>query len=242
MRAPFTAGLLIGCLWGAQSVYTGSFEFTPLRANLSQQTSTEVITVKNNGDAAVVVQLQVLQWAMDGDRDVYTDSDEVLATPPIFTLPVAASQVVRVGLTQPVDARREQTYRLFFEEVPPPPEPGYQGLRVALRVGLPIFVAPGSQLPAHPQLNWRALRSGQKEVKLRVTNIGNAHSQIIVLALRPTAGASALAEIKAPGYILAGQAREWVVRLPHGLPGKSIHLSAQTDGGPLEADVALEAQ
>ncbi|MGH2668904.1 MAG: hypothetical protein ACRDH5_07270, partial [bacterium] len=60
--------------------------------------------------------------------------------------------------------------------------------------------------------------------------------------LRPAAGAPAVAEIKAPGYILAGQAREWVVRLPDGLPGKNIHLSARTDGGPLEADVALEAQ
>ena len=240
MRAPFTAGLLIGCLWGAPPLYAGNFELTPLRANLSQQTPTEVITVKNNGDAAVVVQLQLLKWTMDGDRDVYADSDEVLATPPIFTLPVAASQVVRVGLTQPVDARREQTYRLFFEEVPPPPEPGYQGLRMALRVGLPIFVAPA--IAAHPELNWRALRSGQKEVKLHVANTGSAHTQINVLALRPTAGASAVAELKAPGYILAGQAREWVVPLQDGLPGQIIHLSAETDGGPLEADLALETQ
>ena len=240
MRARFTAGLFIGCLWGAQSVYAGSFEFTPLRANLSQHTPTEVITVKNNGHAAVVVQLQLLEWTMDGDKDVYADSDEVLATPPIFTLPVAASQVVRVGLTHPVDSGREQTYRLFFEEVPPPPEPGYQGLRMALRVGLPIFVAPG--IPANPELNWRALRSGQKEVKLHVTNTGNAHTQIIVLALRPTAGAPALAELKAPGYILAGQAREWVVRIRDGLPGQIIHLSAETDGGPLEADLALQTQ
>ena len=240
MRAPFTAGLLIGCLWGAPSLYAGSFEFTPLRANLSKQTPTAVITAKNNGDAAVVVQLQLLEWAMDGDQDVYADSDEVLATPPIFTLPVAASQVVRVGLTQPVDSGREQTYRLFFEEVPPPPEPGYQGLRMALRVGLPIFVAPG--IPANPELNWRALRNGQNEVELHVTNTGNAHMQLIVLALSPIAGAPALAELKAPGYVLAGQAREWVVRLQDGLPGNNIHLSAETDSGPLEADVALEAQ
>jgi hypothetical protein len=86
------------------------------------------------------------------------------------------------------------------------------------------------------------LRSGQKEVKLHVTNTGNAHTQIIVLALRPTAGAPALAELKAPGYILAGQAREWVVRLQDGLPGQIIHLSAETDGGPLEADLALQTQ
>jgi fimbrial chaperone protein len=188
LRAPFTAGLLIGCLWGAQSACAGSFEFTPLRANLSEQTPTAVITAKNNGDAAVVVQLQLLKWAMDGDQGVYADSDEVLATPPIFTLPVAASQVVRVGLTQPVDPTREQTYRLFFEEVPPPPQPGYQGLRMALRVGLPIFVAPG--IPANPQLNWRALRHGQKEVKLHVTNTGNTHMQLIVpQANRGCAGA-----------------------------------------------------
>lgn len=240
MRAPFTAGLLIGCLWGAQSVYAASFAFTPLRANLSQQTSTEVITVKNNGGTDVVVQLQLLKWAMDGDQDVYAGSDEVLATPPIFTLPAAASQVVRVGLTHPVDSGREQTYRLFFEEVPPPPEPGYQGLRMALRVGLPIFVAPG--IPANPELSWRASRSGQDEVKLHVTNTGNAHMQLIVLALRSTAGAQTLASIKAPGYVLAGQAREWVVRLHDGLPGKNIHLSAETDSGPLEADVVLEGQ
>lgn len=93
-----------------------------------------------------------------------------------------------------------------------------------------------------PELKWRALRNGQKDVKLHVTNTGNAHMQLIVLALRPSAGVPALAELKAPGYVLAGQAREWVVRLQDGLPGKNIHLSAETDSGPLEADVALQAQ
>ena len=63
-------------------------------------------------------------------------------SPPIATIAPDKEQIIRVGLRRAPDKERELSYRLFLQEVPAPPKPGFQGLQVALRVGLPVFVQP----------------------------------------------------------------------------------------------------
>ena len=65
-----------------------------------------------------------------------------MATPPIFTVPPKGTQVIRVGLRRAADAQQGLSYRMFLQEVPPPPRQGLQGLQVALRLSLPVFVMP----------------------------------------------------------------------------------------------------
>jgi CBS domain containing-hemolysin-like protein len=40
------------------------------------------------------------------------------------------------------DPVNEIAYRLVLDEIPPPPEPGFKGLQVALKINFPIFVQP----------------------------------------------------------------------------------------------------
>ena len=95
----------------------GSFEVNPVGLTLSGTHSTEVVTVTNASDSLTVVQLQVVAWSQENGEDVYTPTRNVLATPPIFTVPAGGQQTVRLGLMSKPDAKLETAYRLFLQEV-----------------------------------------------------------------------------------------------------------------------------
>ena len=45
------------------------------------------MTVRNTGSEPAVIQMEVMSWSQAQGKDVYTLSKEILATPPIFTVP-----------------------------------------------------------------------------------------------------------------------------------------------------------
>src|SRR5215470_478534 len=84
---------LIGLQPGAG--VAGSFEVNPVRVDLSAAARTAAVTVRNTGAEAVVVQLSVVAWSQEDGRDVYSDTKEILATPPIATIPAGGEQIIR---------------------------------------------------------------------------------------------------------------------------------------------------
>jgi fimbrial chaperone protein len=212
----------------------GSFEVNPVGLTLSGTRSTGVVTVTNASDSLTVVQLEVVAWSQEKGEDVYTPSRNLLATPPIFTLPVGGQQTVRLGLMSKPDAKLETAYRLFLQEVPPPNESGVQGLQVLLRVGIPVFVEPA--VATAPELHWNARRLSATEISVEAVNEGSAHVQIEELKLGVNAEVKPLAERL--GYILPGQHASWIFNLPAPLAaGKSLLLTADTDRSTLHAQL-----
>lgn len=224
---------LILLITGAGAASAGSFQVNPVRATLSISQSIAALTVHNTGDEATVIQLELFSWTQQDGKDVYTPTREILATPPIFTIPANGSQVVRVGLRRKPDAQHELTYRLFLQEVPPPPKPGFQGLRVALRIGVPVFVLPTAAV--QPQLQWQATHTPEG-VKINVSNSGNVHVQIANIRL----GSKSAATHQIAGYVLPGQSRSWVLD-EKAQPGATLQLKAQTDAGEMQANVTVGA-
>ena len=109
----------------AQPGVCGSFEVNPIRVDLAPQERSAALTVKNNGAESVVVQVSVLAWSQQDGRDVLSPTNEVLVSPPIATIAPDKEQIIRVGLRRAPDKERELSYRLFLQEVPAPPKPGY---------------------------------------------------------------------------------------------------------------------
>ncbi len=216
----------------------GSFAVSPVRATLSAGQPVAALTVRNDGAEPTVVQLEVVSWSQQDGRDVYNLTREILATPPIFTLPPGGSQVVRVGLRRAPDPKREITYRLFLQEVPPPPKPDFQGLQVALRVGVPVFVLP--PVPAKPVLRWQVSRTPQGKLQVSLSNSGNAHIQVANIKLVPSGGEPFPTQ-QVAAYVLPGQSRGWLVEAaPVPPPGLTLRLFAQTDAGDVQAEVVVE--
>ena len=221
---------------GWNAAQAGSFSVNPVRVTLSAKQPVAAITVRNSDRESTVVQLETNAWTQVDGKDTQIPSRDLLATPPIFTLAPGASQIVRVGLRAARNLPGEVTYRLSLREVPSS-TPSTTGLRVALLISMPIFVVPAT--PVAPDIQWRATRDADGRVRVIATNSGNAHVQVGNLSLLTggdTIGTRTVAE-----YVLPGNARSWTLDAKGKLvAGVKMHISATSDAGPLQSDVALE--
>jgi fimbrial chaperone protein len=195
------------------------------------------LLLENHGDAAVLVQGEALAWSQQDGKDELVPTRELLISPPMFKLAAGGKQTVRIALLRPPDPARELTYRVYLQEVPPPPAAGQPTVTTALRLSLPVFVLP-PKVAALPVLNWRAAPSATG-LNLTLANDGNAHIQVSALKLSLPDG-SLLAEEKVFTYVLPGQAHSWDIPLKQPLRGDKLKLSAQTDNGAVHAEIGLE--
>jgi fimbrial chaperone protein len=228
-------GLLLSCAL----VSAASFYVSPVRVELSARSATAAMTVRNEGERPIVVQVQPVAWSQRNGNDETAPTREVIATPAVFTLPAQGSQIVRVGLRRATAADKEQTYRLFLQEVPAPPKPGEQGVTMALRLSIPIFVAPAK--PKGPALTWRAERQADGDILVEAVNSGDTHAQITRLLLSPSKTEKAIAETAVMSYVLAGQTRQWKLK-PEAMSGQRLYLQADTDAGPAAAELDLPSR
>lgn len=218
----------------------GSFDVNPIRVDLTAQSRTAAVSVRNSGDDPVVVQISVQAWSQNAGKDVLTATNEVIVSPPIATIPAGQAQIVRIGMRRAPDAQRELSYRMFLQEVPPPPRPGFQGLVVALRIGLPIFVQP-RQGPGKANLVWTLDTGSPDTLKLKVDNKGSAHIQISTIELFRRSEKDAVAEFSGLAYVLPGQTRDWDLKLrdPAIKRGERLRMKVSTDAGSIDTEIEL---
>jgi fimbrial chaperone protein len=233
-----TLGLCAALFFCQAAAWAGSFQVNPIRVDLTPKAQTAALTVKNTGDDAVVVQVSIDAWSQDAGKDVYAATKELLATPPVMTIPAGEERIVRVGLRRAPDRNKELSYRLFLQEVPPPPKPGFQGLVVALRIGLPVFVAP-VQGQAAPRMVWKATRLPDNKLELSAMNQGTAHLQVAEISLVAADTGNNVASYSGLTYVLPDQQRQWAMPLTAPLGASRIRVKAVTDAGNLDADIEL---
>ena len=221
----------------ALAAQAGSFTVRPLRLVLAPGASSASLSLENVGDQPVLVQAEVMAWSQRDGTDVLDPSQDLIVSPPVFTVATGAAQTVRVGLMQPSAAAREVTYRLFLQEVPPPKKPGEQGVDVSLRLSLPVFVLPSGNVA--PRLSWRAAKGPHDAIVLSLTNSGSAHVQVIDCKLYD-GNDGLIAQSNLGSYVLPGQTRSWSINPSKPWNGGHIRLTARTDAGSVSAQVATE--
>ena len=221
----------------------GSFQVTPIRLEFSAQQRTAALTVRNDTAEPLVIQVELADWTQRDNQDVYAETSDLLATPPIVTVAAGRDQVFRVGLRRPPDPSHELSYRVFLREIVPPPPPGFTGLQVSLRVGVPAFVKPVAP-GATSVLAWSARVAPDGRLWVTAKNSGNMHVQVADFKINIPGTATVAATSDQMSYLLAEQTREWTLDLKTALPAgvTRLHLMAQTDAGPIEAELALDSR
>ena len=174
MAGVVTAWMLMFAAAGTAAA--GTFSIAPVRIELAGAQRTAVLTVHNDDAAPLVVQVSVLNWAQAVGEENYGATRDLLATPPVFTLPPNGEQIVRVALRRDPDATRELDYRLLLAEVPQPIDKNFTGLRVALRLSIPVFVKAARPAPA--ALAWRAQWQDDGQLAVSASNTGQTHQQV----------------------------------------------------------------
>ncbi|HEY4214192.1 MAG TPA: fimbria/pilus periplasmic chaperone [Steroidobacteraceae bacterium] len=218
----------------------GSFSVNPVRLTLSAKESVGAITVTNQGAEPTVVQLETFSWSQHEGQDSLTPTNDVLATPPILTIPPGGSKIVRVGLRRPADPQHELTYRLALREIPPA-EPLKQALRVTLLISMPIFIDPPRAVAA--VVHWRATRAPGNKIRLRVKNTGTAHIQMGQLEIVRADNGKPVATRNSADYVLPDDTREWLVDAPGPVaPGTLMRIRSVTDSGKASYETKLEEE
>lgn len=239
-------GLLSSVRWfvfgvglATAAAQASSFNISPIRAELSAAHPTEVLTLTNADDAPVVVEVRVVKWSQVDGAEQLDDTRELLATPPVLQIPGTKDQIVRVALRREPDPASEMTYRLIYQEIPQATAPASTGLRVALRLSIPVFVAPAHGT-AKADLVWDAHWLANGDLELAASNHGNGHAQIFDFDLALSAGGVTVHGNTAK-YILAGSRMVWTLKPPadadkHG----PIAIHGHSDQGDFSTDVATD--
>ena len=212
-----------------------SLDVDPIRVTFTAQHNITVLTLTNSGDDPTTVQLELVAWSQDKGEDVYAPTHDLLATPPIFTVPPKAKQVIRLGLRVKPDAAHELCYRLYLQEVPQAGAVHGLGVVMALRIGIPVFVEPLAGLK--PGLSWTLKRVSDKQLEVSALNNGNSHIQVKQVSLSGPGGAAL--SISQAAYVLPGATHTWLLPLSKPASSGPFKLSAETDMGTLDAQPVL---
>jgi fimbrial chaperone protein len=147
-----------------------------LRVTLDRTKRATEVVVRNDDKTALRMQVQGMTWTQNAEgADQYEPAESLLYFPRTMEIPPGESRIVRVGV-RAAPVTQEETYRLFIEELPPAAAPEEQteqtSLRIYLRVGVAVFVA-----PAQPERKGEITRLDMKgsKVEWTVVNRGNVH-------------------------------------------------------------------
>jgi fimbrial chaperone protein len=205
MRA--IAASLLGALAAAGTAAASTLGIAPVRIELSPTVSTAVLTVRNQEDSPVTVQARPSAWSQRDEQDQLADTHDLLVTPPLFTIPPKGRQVVRIALLRKPDPSRELDYRLVLSEIPAAVAPQGTGLRFALRITLPVFVAAPTHTSA--DLLWRHNWLPDGTLQIEAQNRGTAHIQILDFDVQSADPAAQMLHAAAARYLLPGSAAHW---------------------------------
>lgn len=214
----------------------GSFSVAPTRVELSASARTAVVTLRNAAPEPLTVQVSVVGWSQQGGEDIHPPTRDLLATPPVFTLGPEEERVVRIALRREADPNQDLPYRIFFEEVPAAPREGFNGVNVALRVGVPIFVRSASR--TRPDVHWEIHPTADGKLRVEAINQGTAHLQITGFEVSPEGATGTPTRISVMKYVLPHSRTSWTIETPAGKPGTwKVH--GFSDQGEFRSDAAF---
>lgn len=226
---PTLAALLVWCCLASGVATASSLEISPVSVNLIAGQTTALIEVRNRGGNPAAIQLRGYAWSQSGDKDVLVPTNDIILSPPIFTVPAGASQTLRL-LLRARGGTAERSYRLLLDEVPAPNLKRDQ-VGIALRISLPVIAAPAS--PPVRSLRWHARRGPDNQILLSVANGGNVYDKIHAIAVTlPDGSHSKIVSTGENPYVLAGGERQWVTK--SATPAATLRLNVTTQAGNSE--------
>lgn len=159
----------------APAVHASSFQVSPVVLEVPAGGRNAVLTLRNNEQTPVSVQVRLYRWTQHDGADVYEPTDELIASPPIMTVPAGGTQLLRIG---PRTGRPSGAYRVIIEDILPPATKASQ-VRIALRLNLPLYVMPAPGAKA--ALRWSGSRDATGNITLRADNDGARYDTVVAI-------------------------------------------------------------
>src|SRR3569623_1855090 len=112
---------------------------SPVGLNLAADQRIATVQLTNRGTEDAAIQVRWFAWSQPDGADALTPTPDLLASPPLAKIAPGQTQTVRI-LLKAAPTNSEAAYRLLFDQIPTAPAAG--GVRVALRISIPLFAQP----------------------------------------------------------------------------------------------------
>ncbi|MBI3073053.1 MAG: molecular chaperone [Deltaproteobacteria bacterium] len=230
----------------AGAARAGTLSVEPIKIALTPDTPNSFLTVSNDSDAPMRVQVTMFEWGHDADgKMLLAPTKDIIYFPPLFALKVGEKRRVRLG-SATTFGEKEKTYRLFVEELPAvaKKEEKTIGVKVLMRLGIPIFLPPAKP-NSSVQVGAAALRGGKLAFEVR--NAGNVHVVLgdVEVEAFDAKGTKLVAHKWNGWYLLAAMVRRFENEVPADVcplvtsvkiraetgPGKFIESAVTVSGG-----------
>lgn len=119
-------------------VLAASLRVAPVGFVLSGGTATSTLHVRNEDRRPVTVQIRVFRWHEAGGPAALEPTQDVVASPPLATLPPGSENVIRIVRLKKGPAGRRETYRLLVDEVPDRRPLATGQVQVVVRHSIPV--------------------------------------------------------------------------------------------------------
>jgi fimbrial chaperone protein len=207
---------------------------SPVGVTLPAGQATTTVQVTNRGTEPAAIQVRWFAWSQTSGEDNLVATSELLVSPPLAKIPPGGSQTVRILLKTPARGK-ESAYRILFDQIPLASVAG--GVRVALRISIPVFATPA--VPVKSELVWSGRVDPSGAAELIVVNRGLRHARLN--QIRVAGGAGALA-INGPAnlYLLPGSEHHLKLRGAPIVVGTALRINASSDEGDIAASATLQ--
>jgi len=235
VSAGMTLAALLIVLAAAGAARAQSLRVMPVNIQLAPGQSATTLTVINEGSTATAIQVRAYAWNQSDGTDQLTDTDELLASPPLASIAPEETQVVRLVLRR-TPKGREATYRILLDQIPAAAAPGM--VQIVMRMSIPVFAEPATRAVPHVQFH---IERDAGQAYLVAVNDGLRHEAIRGVVLSASDGSTLKNDSGASPYVLAGATRRWPIDAQAHLPptGEFLHMKAHADAGALDQQVRI---
>lgn len=212
------AGAALACT--VPPVHAAALKVTPVLIRVDSGKQFCALSIGNDSDEPVHVQIRGYGWNKDRDgNDVLDPHAGVAVNPSILTLAPGKEGLVRCALPT-IASSREETWRLIVDELPAPGQASAPGIiKTRLRLSIPVFRAPDN---ARATLSW-----SQQGGTVRLDNTGDRHVRVLGLTYELPAAHSGAQRVDRSFYLLAGGSTLFPA------PAGVTALSVLTPDGPM---------
>jgi fimbrial chaperone protein len=215
-----------------------NFRVSPVTLTLPANRPVGSLTITNGEAVPVSIRVSAFRWTQVDGKDVYTPTDDLIASPPIFTAATRAPQLVRIGVRHRLP---NAAYRVMLQEIPGPATAN--GVRIAVKLNLPLYIV--ADPTAKADVAWTAWRRPAGDIVLEARNTGGAIAQVTGIAHRAGTGTGGTSTVlsNAMGVVLPESMRQWEIgKHPELTTGTPLTLAIRTADGEHEVTANLAAR
>ena len=214
----------------------GSLQVEPVLIDVTAPGAASTITLHNAGATPINAQIRVFRWSLVNGEEKLEPTDDVVSSPPMVTLAPNGKNIARIVRVAKTPVVGEESYRLMVDQLPDLSQQKNGAVNLMVRYSIPVFF--GAANKKNPTLAWSIAVKGDK-VTLAAHNTGDRRLRISALTVKDASGRSVSLGNGLAGYALGQSTKSWTLPARGFAVRGSASISAQSDGGPVQAVASI---